>query len=79
MSEEVEESLLDRLLKEKEKFKIKDFKKWNQFEKTPPSEKSERSVWYWDDFQGLMLLKEHQAYRRGRNSLMHNPHWLPKE
>ena len=79
MSEEVEESLLDKLLKEKEQLNNKDFTKWNQFEKTPPSESGENFVWYWDDFQGLMLIKEHQAYRRGRHSLMHNPHWLPRE
>jgi len=78
MSEEAEESLLDKLLKEKAQLKNKDLTKWNQFEKSPPSEKSEDLVWYWDDFQGLMLIKEHQAYRRGSHSLMHNPHWLPR-
>lgn len=43
ISEEAEESLLDKLLKEKAQLKNKDFTKWNQFEKTPPSKPPEES------------------------------------
>lgn len=78
MSEDAGESVLSKLLKEKSTIKSGDLTKWNHFEKNPPSEKGEGVVWYWDDFQGLMLIKEHEAYRRGSHSLMHNPHWLPR-
>lgn len=78
MTENANESMLDKLLKEREQVKNRELKKWNRFEEFPPSENGESPVWYWDDFQGLMLIKESEAYRRGYHSLAHNPHWLPK-
>lgn len=34
-------------------------------------------VWYWDDYQGVMLVSAEQAVKRGLQSKAHNPHWMP--
>lgn len=42
-----------------------------------PPEYGRNPVWYWDSYQGLMLIQEHEAYRRLIRSKANNPHWMP--
>lgn len=42
-----------------------------------PSEDGRNPVWYWDNYQGVMLIPEHEAHRRLLRSEAHNPHWMP--
>lgn len=49
---------------------------WLSFDERLPAE-ADYMVWYWDDFQGLMIVDWKAALMRGQRSPVHNPHWMP--